>query len=109
MIERPIMEAAAGGRVETGVHCLADRSAPRREDGAGAKPARDGVSVECKWKPEAFEARGLGAFRQHYPQGRNYVVCPLTSPGYERVQDGLKLAFVSPGELRQAMTTWNDH
>jgi predicted AAA+ superfamily ATPase len=71
---------------------------------------RDAVDgIECKWKPEAFEARGLGAFRQHYPQGRNYVVCPLSGPGYERVQDSLKVAFVSPGELRQAMTRTTDH
>jgi hypothetical protein len=66
---------------------------------------RDAVdAIECKWKPEAFETRGLGAFREHYPKGRNYVLCPLIGPAYERVRDGLKVAFVSPGELRQTMT-----
>jgi len=60
-------------------------------------------AVECKWKPEAFETRGLGAFRQHYPEGKNYIVSPLTGPAYERVQDGLNVVFLSPGELRQAL------
>jgi hypothetical protein len=29
------------------------------------------------------------------------IVCPLPGPGFERVQDGHKLAFVAPGELRR--------
>jgi hypothetical protein len=63
---------------------------------------RDAVdAIECKWKPDAFETRGLAAFRVLYPKGKNYVVCPLSGPGYERTQDGHKIAFVSPGELRQ--------
>jgi predicted AAA+ superfamily ATPase len=59
-------------------------------------------AIECKWRPEAFEARGLLAFREHYPKGKNYVVSPLTGPAYARVQSGLKIQIVSPAELRQA-------
>jgi hypothetical protein len=63
---------------------------------------RDAVdAIECKWKPDAFETRGLAAFRALYPKGKNFVLCPLPGPGFERVQDGHKLAFVSPGELRR--------
>lgn len=63
---------------------------------------RDAVdAIECKWKPDAFETRGLAAFRALYPKGKNFVVCPLPGPGFERVQDGHKLAFASPGELRR--------
>ena len=58
-------------------------------------------AVECKWKPKAFETRGLAAFRSLYPKGKNYVVCPLAGPAYERTQDGYKLAITAPGELRQ--------
>ena len=58
-------------------------------------------SIECKWNPAAFETRGLTAFRSLYPKGKNYVVCPLSGQAYERMQDGHKLAFVSPGELRR--------
>lgn len=63
---------------------------------------RDAVdAIECKWKPDAFEARGLAAFRALYPKGRNYVVSPLSGPSHERSEDGHRLVFVSPGELRQ--------
>jgi uncharacterized protein len=65
---------------------------------------RDTVdAIECKWKPQAFESRGLAAFREQYPKGKNFIVSPLTGPSYERVQDGLKTLIVSPGELRLAM------
>ena len=65
---------------------------------------RDAVAaIECKWRPEAFETRGLAAFREQYPNGKNFVVSPLSGPAYERVQDGLKVSIVSPGELRQAL------
>lgn len=68
--------------------------------------SRDAVDViECKWKPEAFETRGLGVFRGYYPKGNNYVVSPLTSPAFERVENGLKVMFLSPGELRQRWHT----
>lgn len=60
-------------------------------------------AVECKWKPDAFETRGLAAFREQYPKGKNYVVSPLNGPAYERVQDGLKVSIISPKELRLAM------
>jgi uncharacterized protein len=66
--------------------------------------SRDTVdAIECKWNPEAFETRGLGAFREQYPKGKNYVVSPLNGPAYQRVEGGLKLVFSSPGELRQAL------
>ena len=67
---------------------------------------RDTVdAIEGKWNPQAFEfeSRGLAAFREQYPKGKNFVVSPLTSPSYGRVHDGLKISFVSPGELRLAM------
>ncbi len=68
---------------------------PRGRDAADA--------VECKWNPEAFDTRGLASFRERYPKGKNYVVSPLNGPAYERVQDGLRISFVLPQELRQAM------
>ena len=60
-------------------------------------------AIECKWQPDAFETRGLAAFRALYPKGKNYVVCPLPGPGYARAQAGHQLAFVSPGELRRML------
>ena len=57
-------------------------------------------AIECKWKADEFETRGLSALRALYPKGRNFVVSPLTGPGYERTLQGLKVAFVSPSDLR---------
>lgn len=65
---------------------------------------RDTVdAVECKWSPNAFETRGLVAFREQYPNGKNYLVCPQVDQGYERGYGGLKILVVSPRELREAM------
>ncbi|MGC9260253.1 MAG: ATP-binding protein [Phycisphaerae bacterium] len=57
-------------------------------------------AIECKWRPDSFELRNLATFRAGYPQGKNYIVCPLTGPSYERIENGHKLVFVSPSELR---------
>ena len=66
---------------------------------------RDQVdTIECKWKPEAFETRNLATFREAYPQGRNFVVSPLPGPGYTRVMTGLPVDFVTPADLRVAIT-----
>lgn len=66
---------------------------------------RDRVdAIGCKWKPEAFETRNLFAFRALYPSGRNFVVSPLPGPGYSRITNGLEVTFVTPAELRQAIT-----
>ncbi len=59
-------------------------------------------AIECKWHPDALETRGLAAFRRQYPKGKNYLICPLPGPGYERNQGGLRISVVSPGEFRKA-------
>lgn len=65
---------------------------------------RDAVdAIECKWQTGAFEPRGLAAFRETYPAGRNFVVSPLNGPGYERTVDKLKVRFVAPRELRESL------
>jgi hypothetical protein len=66
-------------------------------------------AIECKWNPGAVETRGLLAFRASYPKGANYLVCPLSGPGYERVQHGLKLRFTSPRELRELLANQETH
>lgn len=37
-------------------------------------------TIECNWSPKASEPRGLLAFREGYPKGRDYVVCPVSNP-----------------------------
>jgi len=66
---------------------------------------RDRVHViECKWKADAFETRNLSVFRAAYKRGRNFVVSPLHGPAYERTVGGFKVEFVSPRELRLALS-----
>ena len=80
------------------------RSLPSDEWGS-SHGGRDAVdAIECKWKPDAFEARGLAAFRADYPNGRNYLVSPLNGPAYDRMVEGLKVSVVSPQELRERLT-----
>jgi uncharacterized protein len=62
-------------------------------------------AIECKWNASRFEVRGVSAFRELYPRGRNYVVSPLNGSSYERVQGGLKLRFLSPRDLRIDLAT----
>jgi predicted AAA+ superfamily ATPase len=87
---------------QTKVHFWRDKQ--QREVDFVVSRNRDTVdAIECKWSPDAFETRGLGAFREFYPRGKNYVVSPLTGPGYARMQAGLEVTFVSPEGLRQAL------
>ena len=66
---------------------------------------RDRVdTIECKWRADAFETRNLAVFREAYPKGRNFVVCPLPGRGYPRVMTEMNIEFVTPAELRAAIT-----
>ena len=57
-------------------------------------------AIECKWNVEAFEPRGLTAFRDSYPQGRNFVVSPQVTKVYHRKTGKLEVGFISVTELR---------
>ena len=69
---------------------------PRRRDVVDA--------IECKWRADAFETRGLHAFRANYPKGRNFVVAPIEGAPYDRKTDGLQVSFVSPLDLGRLRT-----
>ena len=34
-------------------------------------------AIECKWNPRSFDPKGLLAFRERYPRGRNFVASPI--------------------------------
>lgn len=61
----------------------------------GKKP----IAIECKWKADNFEPHNLQAFRKHYPEGPNWVVCQDVSQGYTRVYGNIKVEFISLYEL----------
>jgi predicted AAA+ superfamily ATPase len=61
---------------------------------------RRGVdAIECKWNPKAFEVAAMRAFRERYPQGRNFVVSPSEGQPYARNVGGLDVTFLSPSAL----------
>lgn len=58
-------------------------------------------AIECKWRADAFGTRGLAAFRENYPEGRNYVVSPQIRDRYEQRRSGLDIVFLPVGMLRE--------
>lgn len=61
---------------------------------------RDRVdAVECKWDPARFDPTALKVFRGIHPRGANYLVCPLSGPGYEKEFRRLKVRVCPPQEL----------
>jgi hypothetical protein len=57
-------------------------------------------AIECKWTADSFEPRGLAAFRESYPAGRNLVVSPDVREGYSRRFGKRTVEFVSLARLR---------
>lgn len=44
-------------------------------------PSGRGVDAyECKWKEDAFEPAALQVFRKAYPEGKNFLVAPISGP-----------------------------
>lgn len=39
-------------------------------------------TFECKLSPDHYNCYHLDIFRGHYPQGKNYLICPLTKSSY---------------------------
>lgn len=66
-----------------------------------ARPAVD--AIECKWNLDALQTRGLEAFRDSYPYGRNFIVSPQVSTRYNRRVGKLELIFLPVVELRSTL------
>jgi uncharacterized protein len=56
-------------------------------------------ALECKWRADAFEPRGLLALRQSSPQGRNFAVCANIAEPYTRTVAGLTVRYLSAKHL----------
>ncbi len=50
---------------------------------------------EAKLTPDAFDASNLEKFRQLYPRGDNFVICPYISNPYRARKRGMILEYVS--------------
>ena len=64
---------------------------------------RDEVdAVECKWNPDQFKADALKIFRSFYKRGNNYLVCPVSGPGYMKRISGMEIHVCNPDGLEKA-------
>lgn len=52
--------------------------------------------VECKWNPDQFDPTGLKVFRTYYPNGTNYLICPLLAEPYLKKVAGHEVCICNP-------------
>jgi len=65
---------------------------------------RDAVdAIECKWSVATFDTTGLKAFRENYPNGRNFLVTPEPGEPYQKSVNGLTVTLASAANLRQLL------
>ncbi len=74
-----ILRAATGGE---GLFYWRDKAG--REVDFVARRGRETHAIECKINPDRFNPESLTVFRELYPQGRNYLVCPGVKEPYDR-------------------------
>ena len=61
---------------------------------------RDQVdAIECKWDLSEFDPRGLKAFRTRYPNGNNFLVCPLSGPSYLKSAGSAEIKVCDPSGI----------
>lgn len=69
--------------------------------------SRDQVdAIECKWDQRQFDPAALKVFRSYYPQGRNFILSPISGPNFLKSVAGLELIVCNPEgwENRQSDT-----
>lgn len=66
--------------------------------------AREGDEVdaiECSWNQDQFDPAGLKLFRTWYPKGKNYIISPLSVPGYSKHISGMDVYVCNPAGWRE--------
>ena len=56
-------------------------------------------ALEAKINPDAFESEALRVFRQLYPRGSNYLICPFVREPYILRRDGLSVEVRSTPDI----------
>jgi len=57
--------------------------------------------IECKWNPKNLDPAAMKVFRSYYPAGNNYLISPISTPGYAKRIAGLEMYVCNPDGLRQ--------
>ena len=95
-----ILRAATGGE---GLFYWRDKAG--REIDFVVRRGRDIHAVESKINPDRFNPQSLSVFRELYPQGRNYLICPGIRKPYERRAGKLILLLAGAGDLLRSMSS----
>jgi len=61
-------------------------------------------AIECKWSVSSFDPKGLAAFREIYPAGRNFVVVPDLPAPLEHKHKQLKVTYLSLEALEKRLS-----
>jgi hypothetical protein len=88
------LRAETGGE---GLYHWRDKSG--REVDFVVRRGREVDAVECKVNPDRFDPASLAVFREAYPRGRNFVVCPGIQDAYDRRFGGLVVRIVGARDL----------
>ena len=73
------------------------RTADGREVDFVIRSGRDKVdAIECKWSRDQFDPAALRLFRSFYPKGTNYLICPITAPGYQKRVSNMDIHICNP-------------
>lgn len=89
-----VLRAETGGE---GLHFWRDKSGREVDFVLRRGPEIDGL--ECKINPDRFDPTSLAVFRQSYPRGQNYLVCPGVQTAYDHRYRGLSVRVVGVGGL----------
>jgi predicted AAA+ superfamily ATPase len=92
------LRAATGGE---GLQFWRDKSG--REVDFVVRRGREVDAIECKLNPERFDPESLNIFRESYPNGLNYLVCPATGTPYDHRLGRVTLRITS---CRDLLTTF---
>ncbi len=80
------------------IHYWRDKS-QREVDFIVEQPAGHVDAIEAKINPESFSHESLNVFRQQYPNGRNFLVCPFVKKMYLIRKNNLEINVCSTSDL----------
>ena len=60
-------------------------------------------ALEAKVNPDAFSPASLGVFRDHYPEGRNLLVCPFVENPYAMRRGGMEIKVCGTPHIAQCL------
>ncbi len=86
-----------------GVFYWRDKSG--REVDFVVRQGRQAHTIECKIRPDRFNPETLRIFREAYPRGQNYLVCPGVREPYSRRAGNLTIRVVGCGHIMRELKT----